>query len=293
MPHRLIIIGAALAAGLLAGHFGLAAMLRPVPVHPFWSEPGPRVIAHRGGRGLWPENTLHAFRAATALGADVLEMDLRQSADGELVVLHDETVDRTTNGTGPVATLTLTELKRLDAGYRWTPDAGKTFPYRGQGITVPTLREVLEALPNSRLNLEIKPAGPGLARPLCDMIRARDMERRVAVVSVDQMAMDAFRSACPKVATAATKDEVMRFVGLSTVLLGPLFVPHAEAFQVPEKLGRWNVLTPGFAREARRLNMKVEVWTVNETEDMKRLLGLPVDGIMTDYPDRLLAVLGR
>jgi glycerophosphoryl diester phosphodiesterase len=125
------------------------------------------------------------------------------------------------------------------------------------------------------------------------MIRAQGMERRVAVVSVDQTAMDAFRSACPKVATAATKDEVVRFVGLSTVFLGPLFVPRAEAFQVPEKIGRWSVLTPGFAQEARRLNMKVEVWTVNETEDMKRLLRLPVDGIMTDYPDRLLAVLGR
>ena len=122
-----------------------------LPEHPFWDTPGPRVIAHRGGRGLWPENTLHAFRNAHARGADVLEMDLRRTADGEIVVLHDATVERTTDGSGPVEGLTVGALQRLDAGHRWTADAGRTFPFRGRGITVPTLREVFVALPGARL----------------------------------------------------------------------------------------------------------------------------------------------
>ena len=294
MLRPVLTVGAVLAVGFFTAHFGLATLGKPLPAHPFWSEPvAPRVIAHRGGRGLWPENTLFAFRHALALGVDVLEMDVRRSVDGTLVVLHDETVERTTDGSGPVSTLTVSDLKRLDAGHRWTRDRGRTYPYRGQGLAVPTLVEVFQAFPGARLNLEIKVADPDIARALCDLIRSQGAERTVAVASFDQTAMDAFRDACPSVATAATKDEVMRFVGLRTVFLAPLFEPRARVFQVPEVAGGFEVLTEGFAREARRLNMKVEVWTVNETADMQRLLALPVDGIMTDYPDRLLKLLER
>jgi glycerophosphoryl diester phosphodiesterase len=289
----LLKVGAGLAASLIVAHLVLAGLVKPLPQHPFWTDPAPRVIAHRGGRGLWPENTLFAFRRAASLGADVLEMDIRQSAEGELVVLHDETVDRTTDGSGPVAALTLAELRRLDAGYRWTPDGGKTYPYRGRGITVPTLKEVFQALPRARMNLEIKARGPVLARPLCELIRAHRMEHRVVVASFGQEAMDAFRSTCREVATAATADEARRFFRLSTFFLDPLFEPRAEVLQVPERLGSLDVLTSRFVRGARRLNLKIDVWTVNEPEDMRRLVGLPVDGIMTDYPDRLLALLGR
>jgi glycerophosphoryl diester phosphodiesterase len=152
---------------------------------------------------------------------------------------------------------------------------------------------VFRALPQAHLNLEIKTAGAALSRPLCELIREYGMEQRVAVAALDQEAMDGFRSACPKVATSATKDEVIRFVGLRAVFLSPLFEPRAQAFQVPEAVGGLAIVTPGFAREARHLNMKLEVWTVNRADDMQRLLALPVDGIMTDYPDRLLGLLGR
>ena len=287
---QLIVVLVAVAA---AGYLGLAASVQPLPDHPFWRPPGPRVIAHRGGRGLWPENTLLAFRNAHALGVDVLEMDLRQTADAEIVVLHDDTVDRTTDGQGPVAALTLAELQRLDAGFRWTADGGKGHPYRGQGVVVPALRQVFAALPDARMNLEIKGRGPAMAAPLCALIRDRGMAQRVAVAAFDQEAMDAFRAACPQVATAATRDEAVRFARLSAAFLGSLFAPRAQVLQVPERVGGHEVLTPRFASDSRRLNVKVEVWTVNEPEDMKRLLALPVDGIVTDYPDRLLAILAR
>lgn len=294
MLRLLLKVGAVLVASLVAAHLVLAGLVKPLPQHPFWATTTPpSVIAHRGGRGLWPENTLYAFRKAVALGADVLEMDIRQSADGDLVVLHDETVDRTTDGSGLVAALPLSRLRELDAGYRWSPDGGKTHPHRGQGLTVPTLREVLKALPQARMNLELKAQGPTLSEPLCALIREHRMEHRVVVASFAQEAMDAFRAACPNVATAATAGEARRFFRLTAVFLDPLFEPRAEALQVPERLGNVEVLTPRFVRAARRLNLKIDVWTVNEPADMKRLAELPVDGIMTDYPDRLLALLAR
>ena len=289
----MLVVATVLVASLAAAHFVVAGLVKPLPAHPFWSGVAPRVIAHRGGRGLWPENTLYAFRRALELGADVLEMDLRRSVDGELVVLHDATVDRTTDGSGPVAALGVAQLKRLDAGYRWTSDSGASFPYRGHGIAIPMLREVFRALPQARLNLEIKPGYPGMERQLCDLIRAYRMEARVAVASVEQEPMDGFRAACPEVATAATKDEVLSFVRWSRLFLAPLAEPRAAAFQVPERVGSLDLVTPGFAGDAHQLNMKLEVWTVNEPRDMQRLLALPVDGIMTDYPDRLLGLLGR
>jgi glycerophosphoryl diester phosphodiesterase len=293
MMRLLLKVGAILLASLVTAHLVLAALVKPVSQHPFWATTTePRVIAHRGGWGLWPENTLYAFRKAAALGVDVLEMDIRQTADGVLVVLHDETVDRTTDGSGPVAALTLPQLQRLDAGYRWSPDGGRTFPFRGQGLTVPTLKEVFATLPQARMNVEIKTRGAALSKPLCDLIREHHMEQRVAVASFGQDGMDAFRAACPGVATAATPDETRRLFRLAMLFLEPLFEPRAEVLQIPERLGGLQVLTPRFVHAARRLNLKIEVWTVSDPEDMKRLIAMPVDGIMTDYPDRMLALRG-
>jgi glycerophosphoryl diester phosphodiesterase len=251
------------------------------------------VIAHRGGRGLWPENTLYAFEHAAALGVDVLEMDLRRTGEGEIVVLHDDTVDRTTEGQGPVRDFTLAQLKQLDAGYRFTTDGGASYPFRGQGISIPTLREVLEALPTARLNLEMKPGDPGMPAPLCALIAAQHAQHRVAVASIEQPTMDAFRASCPEVATAATKDEVVSFVRLSKLYVEALHRPAAQVLQVPDRVGDLELLTAGFLRDASAFNLKVEVWTVNEPQDMQRLLAMGVDGIMTDFPDRLLKLLGR
>ncbi len=114
------------------------------------------VIAHQGGDGVWPGDTMFAFEKAVEIGSDVLEKDAHITKDGQIVLMHDEEVDRTTDGTGLIEELTLDEIKNLDAAYDWTIDDGKTFPYRGQGIQVPTLDEVFQRFPNMRYVIEIK-----------------------------------------------------------------------------------------------------------------------------------------
>ena len=249
------------------------------------------VMAHRGGAGLWPENTAHAFAQAVALGVDVLEMDLHGTADGALVVIHDATVDRTTNGAGRVSALTLAELKRLDAGYRWTTDGGRTFPFRGRGITVPTLREVLDGFPQTRLNVDIKQAQPSLAKSFCRTLRESRATERVTVASFSSQVLGEFRGECPEVATSASMDEVL---ALASDLQAGRGIAADKArtrlVQVPENAFGRGWLTAELVASAHGAGVGIHVWTVNEEAAMRRLLALGVDGIMTDYPDRLIAL---
>lgn len=286
-------------AVVLAGCVFYAVLSRSkgevVPEHKYFQSDAGRtlVIAHRGGAGLWPENTLHAFERAVALGVDVLETDVRATADGELVVFHDEGVERTTDGAGRVGSLTLAELKRLDAAYRWSPDGGRTFPLRGSGVTVPTLREVFAALPHMRFNIEPKQAVPAIAAPLCRLIREHGMTERVLVASFSATTLGEFRRECPEVATSAATGEVASFLTLHGAGLAASYSPAMQALQVPEHAGALRVLTRDFVGAAHGRNLHVHAWTVNAEGDMRRLVELGVDGIMTDYPDRLLKVLGR
>jgi glycerophosphoryl diester phosphodiesterase len=250
-------------------------------------------IAHRGGAGLWPENTLYGFERAAALGVDVIETDVRATADGEIVVIHDERVDRTTDGAGSVRSLTLSELKRLDAAYRFSPDGGRTFPLRGRGVSVPTLGEVFEALPRMRFNIEPKQAAPSLAAPLCRLIRERGMTEKVMVASFGDSILEEFRRECPEVATSASAAEVAGFLALQRAGAAGSYGPRMQALQVPERAGGVRVLTEEFVRAAHARNLRVHAWTVNSEDDMRRLARIGVDGVMTDYPDRLLRVLGR
>ncbi len=273
----------------------LALLAQPAAERPFIAQgpDAPLVMAHRGGRGLWPENTLAAFEQAVALGVDVLEMDIHRTADGALVVLHDSTVDRTTDGNGRVDGLSLAEVKALDAGYAWTADDGQTFPYRGQGITIPTLKEVFVAFPEMLMNIEIKPDEAALGAPLCRLIRDHGMADRVLIASFHADAIQAFRQACPEVATTASESEVIPLFALSKLCLEGVYSPRAQAVQVPEYQSGLHVLTPRFVDAAHGRNLVVHAWTINDAEDMRRLLDLGVDGIITDYPDRLMQVLGR
>ena len=251
----------------------------------------PLVVAHRGGAGLWPENTMYGFERAVDLGVDVLETEIHSTADNILVLMHDSTVDRTTNGSGPISALTLEELKTLDAGYNWTSDGGQTFPFRGSGITVPTLGELFTALPDMRINIDIKQEKPSLVASLCKTIRTFDRVERVMVASFSSKVLKAFRRGCPEVTTSAGTGEVALFFVVNLVFLGALYRPACQAFQVPEYSGGLRVLTKRFVNTAHRLNLAVHAWTINETTDMQRLLALGVDGIITDYPDRLISLL--
>lgn len=251
------------------------------------------VIAHRGGAGLWPENTLHAFTRAVEMGVDVLEMDVHSTSDGEIVVIHDSTVERTTDGRGYVNAMTLAELKALDAAHHWTADGGASYPLRGRGITIPTLPEVLAAFPGVRFNIEPKQSQPSLAAPLCRMLREHRATGRVMVGAFKGAVLDEFRRACPEVATSASTGEVSAFLALSAASLEGNYDGAARALQVPEYTAGVRVLTPGFVEAAHRRGLEVHAWTINETPGMSRLLDFGVDGIITDYPDRLIELLNR
>jgi glycerophosphoryl diester phosphodiesterase len=272
----------------------LALLSRPVANHPFFAnQSGPLVIAHQGGDGLWPSNTMVAFQQAADLGVDVLEMDIHGTADGALVVMHDATVDRTTNGTGELRQMTLAEIQALDAGYAWPYEETAEHPFRGQGITAPALEEVFTAFPDMLMNIEIKQAEPPIVEPFCQLLRQYNRTDKTLVASFSAEALQAFRQECPEVATSTAEDEVRPFFILNTLFLGAVYQAPAEAFQVPEYSGNLHVVTRRFVDNAHAHNIDVHVWTVDEEEAMRRLLDLGVDGIITDRPDRLMQLLGR
>lgn len=253
----------------------------------------PLVFAHRGGGGLFPENTLGAFEYSAKMGVDVLELDVHATSDGALVVNHDATVDRTTDGRGRITELTLEQIKKLDAGYAFSTDGGKTFPFRAKGVTIPTLEEIFAALPEMTFNVEPKQETPSIIKSLCSLIRERKMADKVIVGSFRQSILTEFRLECSEVATSASPSEVSKFLALSKTGVAESYSPPMQALQVPEYIGSLQVVSKEFVEAAHKRNLKVHVWTINETADMQRLLELGVDGIMTDYPDRLLTLTGR
>ena len=273
------------------GYFAAIHPTQRLDDHPFFEQGETKVIAHQGGGDLWPENTLLAFREAWRMGVDVLEMDLRWTSDGQFVVMHDAFLDGTTNGSGEVSATSLAEVRELDAGYRFKTKAG--FPYRDRGLVVPTLTDVLSAFPNARFNVEMKGFTGELALQLCDVLKAQGASRRTLVASFDHEPMVAFRSACPETATSATLREGLLYHYLGRLHLWSLYRSPALVFQVPQRFKDTEVITAEFLERTRAMNARVQVWTVNDEDDMKRLLAAGVDGIVTDRPDRLFRVLGR
>jgi glycerophosphoryl diester phosphodiesterase len=251
----------------------------------------PLVFAHRGGKGIAPENTLTAFQKSYDLGVDVLELDIHATKDGELVIIHDKTVDRTTNEKGLVADKTLAEIKELDAGYKWTNDDGKTFPFRGKDVKIPTLREVFEAFPDAIINIEPKYEKPSPVKPLCGLITEFKRTDKVIIGSFNDDVLEDFRQTCKGVATSASPSEATGFLARYKVGLDDNYMPKMSALQIPQRIGSFEIVTKDYLKAAHAQNLQVHVWTINKTEDMKHLIEIGVDGIMTDYPDRLLELL--
>jgi glycerophosphoryl diester phosphodiesterase len=274
-----------------------ALIAKPAPASIWPDEEGhrPLVIAHQGGEGLRPSSTMEAYQHAVDLGADVLEGDIHITSDGHLVLIHDEEVDRTTNQTGLVSEMTLAQIKLLDAGYYWTDDDGATFPYRGKGLQIVTLEELFTTFPQKAYVIEIKKSAIPTEQPLCDLIRAYDMQDKVMVASFYDDRMAIFRATCPEVTTSSPKGETTVFFAMNTLFLNPLYTPKATALEVPEYQTvsgvNLHVLTPAFVRGAHARGMGVHPWTINETADLQRMIALGVDGIITDRPDRLLDLL--
>lgn len=215
----------------------------------------------------------------------MLELDVHRTSDGEIVVLHDRTVDRTTNGSGAVADMSWEDVSRLDAGYHF--EEGGDFPFRDQGVGIPRLAEVLEAFPGMRLNVEAKAAAA--AGPLVELIRAHGAEARVLVAAADEAdRRDARGYPGPWGASAG---QLRRFWLLHATPFGAVYTPRCDVLQVPATHKGRAVVTPAFVREAHRRNLPVHVWTIDDPLEMRRLLALGVDGIQSDRPDLLARVL--
>ena len=254
----------------------------------------PANFAHRGGSARAPENTLEAFRLAIEAGASGLELDVHLTRDGEVVVIHDATVDRTTDSSGAVAAMTLEEIRRLDAGYGFSSDGGRTFPYRGRGLRVPTLAEVYADFPDARVNADIKEESPGAEEAVLRIIRGAGAQGRTLIASTDHPVIRRFRRVSEgRVATAASRREIAVFYFLSRLRLEALVRPRYAALQVPvEHLGI-TLVTPRFVAAAHSRGVRVDVWTINEVAEMRRLLDLGVDMLMTDRPEALEGLLAE
>ncbi len=273
---------------------GMLVMPKAPQAAYYQNAPRTMVIAHQGGDGLWPSNTLFAFEHAADLGVDVLEMDIHMTKDGVLVVSHDETVDRLTDGEGLIKEKTLAEVQGFDAAYDWSPlDDGAEFPYRGQGITIPTLESVFERFPEYRMNIEIKQAEPSIAQPFCDMIRANNMQDKVLVASFKDEALAEFRETCPEVATSGSRGQIKPLIYMHLAFLGRLYPPNFSAVQLPIEDSGITLLTRRFVNMAHARGLWVDAWTIDDPAEMRMLIDIGVDGIITDRPDLLMEVLGR
>ena len=248
----------------------------------------PEVIAHRGGAAEWPAETIYAFREAIAHHVDVLEMDVRRTADNEIVLMHNPTVDETTDGSGYVADKTLKELKKLNAAAQW-PEL------RHLKIRIPTLEEVFQLFDEDRslrLNIEVKDNDLWLANELGKRIQEKGVEDNVLVASGRDSIIKAFRRDYPGVATSASVREVFTFEVWDD-LPNRNYRFNTDAIQWHSRFLVFPVITRNFVEKAKRLNLITHAWTVNREKEMKRMIELGVDGIITDKPSTLMKILGR
>jgi glycerophosphoryl diester phosphodiesterase len=254
---------------------------------PFFESQRPLVFAHRGGCALGPENTLAAFDLGLEAGADGLELDVHLSADGVPVVHHDDLLDRTTSASGPLAAHTAAELAQVDAGCRF--ERGGEFPFRKQGVGIPSLREVLRRYPDIPIVIELKTDASELGEAVAHEVRLADAVDRVCVAGYGDRSVAAARRALPEVATSASRAEV-RLAVIRGLAGWPVRRARYGGYQVPERNGRVRIVTPRFVRKAHDAGFKVHVWTVDEEPDMRRLLEWGVDGLISDRPDLAVRV---
>ncbi len=275
----------------------MVAQLVPVKKQkgtPFYKESDrPLIIAHRGGAGIAPENTLYAFKLAERIGVDAIELDVRMTKDKELVVIHDDTVDRTTNGTGYVSELTLEEIKKFDAGYHLKMD-GRGFPFRNKGITIPTLEEVFQEIKNTSIVIELKDTSPKVEKKVAKLIKKYDMKKRVIVGSFNDDSIKRFlHSTDGKIAVGTGTKALKYYVILHKLRLDRLYPLKRHAVQIPLKVGKVDLATQRLINTIRERNIAVHYWTINDEETMKELIKKNVDGIITDYPNKLIRLLNE
>lgn len=258
-------------------------------MHDFLS-PLPRVVAHRGDSHNYPENTLPAFLSAVRMGIDVVETDVHLTKDGQIVIWHDPTLERNTDGKGVIEEHTLSELRKYDAGYTFTKDGGKTFPFRGQGIKLSSLEEVLEACPEQRFNIDLKTNDTRIAEAYLSVIRGAKAENRVCTASFHMKNLETIRKIAPDLLTSVSTLEVIPLLLKSKLNLLPRQFDRKIIFQVPVKQYGVTIIDKNFIERMHKRGAVIMVWTINEEKEMRRLFSLGVDTIMTDNPALLIKV---
>lgn len=255
-------------------------------------EPIPRVVAHRGDSHNFPENTIEAFVSATSMGIDVIETDVHLSKDNHVVIWHDPTLERNTNGQGFVENHTLEELKKLDAGFTFTKDGGKSFPFRDRHIQLATLDEALEACPHQRFNVDLKSKTPAIVDAFNEVIKRHDAEQRVLCASFHLKNLQRMRELNPRILTSLTTWEVLPLLVKQKlgVLPRSLQLPRTAVFQVPVKQWGITVITDSFIEAFHDRGAIIQVWTINDEQQMRELFAMGVDTIMTDDPATVIRV---
>ena len=251
----------------------------------------PVTIAHQGGNKIYPDESLLAFTNAINMGIQVIEFDIHRTKDGIIVINHDQTIDRLTNGTGLIREMSWVELQQVDGAYNWSPD-GFTYPYRDKGIKILSLIEMMDAFPQQLYDIEIKQHDPPLEKDLCDLLRKYGVAADQAIVaSFRDETLARFHDICPEVAISLPVNQGTVLYILSRVGLERLLPLDAVVAQLPTTfstiLGQLE-LDRRYIEAFAKGDRQVWVWTVNDSIEMKRLVKMGAHGIITDRPDILM-----
>ncbi|MHA1744486.1 MAG: glycerophosphodiester phosphodiesterase [Promethearchaeota archaeon] len=276
----------------------------------------PLVMAHRGDSANIPENTAQSFEDARKLKVDVIETDVHITKDNKFVLFHDKSVERTTDGQGLIADLTLAQLKQLDAAYKFQTIGEIAYPFRGKGFRIHTLEEIIPLFPEVRFNIDIKDKSPHAPRLLAELLHDLNVEDRVIVGSFHPKQVYRFRKHSTATPTSAGPLEVLKFwwkskrwvrkhrKAISEFPTDP--VQHQKnqmmvfgkklpyvALQIPESFSFLRLITPEFIRFAHEMGIAVHVWTINDPLEMQKFLRWNIDGIFTDTPAVLIDVVKK
>jgi glycerophosphoryl diester phosphodiesterase len=256
--------------------------------------PEPVVLAHRGDSARFPENTMPAFRSAVEMKVDLIETDVHLSSDGEVIIWHDDTLERMSGDPREISQMTWEEIQQVNAGSLFTADNGKTYPFKDKNITPVLLKDILKEFPLMRFNVDLKDDNLKLAEKHSEILKNLNCTERVVTASFHKKVLHHFRRLHPAAITSCTSMEVFRLILLhrSGVLTIP-FPYKKKILQVPEYSGKLKVLSPGFIKYLHKRGFKVQVWTINESSEMIRFLEMGVDGIFTDKPALLMEVLKK
>ena len=246
------------------------------------------VVGHRGAAAHAPENTLQSFERALVGGADALEFDVHVTADGTPVVHHDATVDRTTGGTGPIATMSLNAVRALDAGARFTADGGRSYPFRGQGVRVPTLEEVLGAFPAVPMIVEVKT--PRASAAVRAVLERHGAAGRCIIDAFDHACLLPFRDST--FTLGATRRDVAWLLAATLAGTRVRRTPY-RALCVPPRYRGIALPLARFARVLRPLGATVHVWTIDEPAQARALWAAGVQGVITNDPTAMVRARGR